>query len=314
MHVMIYGAGAVGLGLASFLLQSKTEVTLVGREDTVRALRREGLHRTGFFGEFHAEPSAFYSFTRLQDLPRSDCGYILVCTKSQDTIEAAMDIAAWPWIKNFQGPIVLCQNGWGNAEPFAQRFPREQIASARVITGFRRPVKNQVDVTVHAEAMHLGSLYGEDPLILEPLAEAINAGGLPCITTPDIGKDLWAKMLYNCALNGLGAVLGVSYGKLGESEHTRGIMNGIVEEVFKVMIPSGHSTHWECPELYLAAFYEKLLPATYQHESSMLQDIQAGKPTEVDAMNGIVVRQARALGIEVPCNELVYRMVKYLEG
>ncbi len=314
MHVMIYGAGAVGLGLASFLLQAKAEVTLVAREDTVRLLRSEGLRRTGIFGEFRAAPADFYCLTRLNDLPRSDCRYILVCTKSQDTVQAAEEIAAWPWIRKFDGHIVLCQNGWGNAEPFAQRFPREQVASARVITGFRRPRENQVDITVHADAMHLGSLYGLDPKILEPLAQAIEQGGLPCKITRHIGKDLWAKMLYNCALNGLGAILGVPYGKLGDSEHTRRIMNGIVEEVFRVMKPSGYETHWERPEQYLAAFYENLLPATYEHESSMLQDLRARKRTEVDALNGIVVRQARALGIEVPFNEMVYRMVKYLEG
>ncbi len=67
-----------------------------------------------------------------------------------------------PSLKNAPTPIVLCQNGWGNAEIFAEHFPKERIKSGRVITGFRRPHKHQVDITVHADPIHLGSLFDNE--------------------------------------------------------------------------------------------------------------------------------------------------------
>ena len=89
MKVLIYGAGSVGLGLASCLIKSGEEVALIGREETVQALRQEGLWRTGIFGNYKAAAEDFICFTYLQDLPNEDYDYVLVCTKTFDTEIAA---------------------------------------------------------------------------------------------------------------------------------------------------------------------------------------------------------------------------------
>jgi 2-dehydropantoate 2-reductase len=86
-------------------------------------------------------------------------------------------------------------------------------------------------------------------------------------------------MLYNCPLNALGALLKIPYGLLGEKESTREIMVAIVNEVFSVMRAIGYETHWINTHVFLEEFYVKLLPSTYEHESSMLQDLRAGKVT-----------------------------------
>ncbi len=192
MNILLCGAGAVGLGLASCLLKAGERVDLIGREATVTALQQNGLQRTGLFGDFTAAPDSFGVYASLSDLPETDYDYLLVCTKSFDTRTSAEQIAAIPFLKNASTPIVLCQNGWGNAEIFAEHFPKERIQSGRVITGFRRPQKHQVDITVHADAIHLGSLFDDDVSGLEPLSAAIDGGGIPCAVTPTISKDLWA--------------------------------------------------------------------------------------------------------------------------
>ena len=148
---------------------------------------------------------------------------------------------------------------------------------------------------------------------LEPLAKALVEGGLPSAVTPYIARDLWAKMLYNCPLNALGALLEVSYGLLGEKESTRKIMEGIVYEVFAVMRAMGHETHWKNAQDYLDEFYGKLLPSTYEHESSMLQDLRAGKVTEIEGINGVVVREGENRSIAVPYNILVSNFVRFLQ-
>ena len=120
-------------------------------------------------------------------------------------------------------------------------------------------------------------------------------------------------MLYNCPLNALGALLEVPYGLLGEKESTREIMKGIVDEVFAVMCAMGYETHWKSAQEYLKEFYETLLPSTYEHESSMLQDLKSGKVTEIEAINGVVVNEGTNRNIAVPYNILVSNLVRFLQ-
>jgi 2-dehydropantoate 2-reductase len=277
-------------------------------------LRRRGLKRTGIFGDYHSAPETFGAWTSLAELPPGQYDHVLVCIRSPDSAAAAEDISNHPSLLGRDTRIVLCQNGWGNAEVFADRFPKERIYNARVITGFSRPEKNEVVITVHADAIHVGSLFGCDASGLRPLCEAIAKGGIACQVTDSIGKDLWAKMLYNCALNPLGAILNVPYGQLGEHESTRLVMRGIVTEAFDVMQAAGYQTHWSGADGFLEAFHEKMLPLTAAHESSTLQDILAGKTTEVEALNGAVIKLAGRLNIKVPYNLAVYHMVKFIEA
>jgi len=141
----------------------------------------------------------------------------------------------------------------------------------------------------------------------------IREGGIPCETTDSIEKDLWAKMLYNCALNPLGAILNVPYGVLAEYEFTRTIMCGIVEEIFAVMDAAGYQSHWRRASDFLDVFYGKLVPATAEHRSSTLQDIVAKKKTEMDALNGAVISLAGKYEVSVPYNLVVCNMVRFAE-
>ncbi|HII07078.1 MAG TPA: 2-dehydropantoate 2-reductase, partial [Methanotrichaceae archaeon] len=269
MKALIYGGGAVGLGIASCLIRSGEKVDIIAREGTVSALRKDGLVRTGIFGSFEFGPDKFGSYASLNDVPQNkssrDCScdcdydYVLVCTKSNGSERAAFELSLRPEILGNRGKIVLFQNGWGNTEIFNDHFPKDKIYNARVITGFQRPQKNVVDVTVHADSIHLGSLFGSDLNPMRPLAEAISKGGIPTEVVEDVGKDLWAKMLYNCALNPLGAIFSVPYGILGQWPHSREIMEAVIKEIFSVMEATGHRTHWLTPEEYTAVFYEKLL-------------------------------------------------------
>ncbi len=313
MRILNYGAGAVGLGIDSCLLKAGQAVDIIARPDTVSFLRSHGLFRTGLFGDFHAAPHTFSCHTSLNELVSQPYDFILVSTKSFDSSNAAQDIARHSSIFNKKTKIVLCQNGWGNAEIFASHFPKKQIYNARIITGFCRPKPNEATITVHADSICIGSLFHSDLKVLEPLCQSITQGGIPCVISPDIAKDLWAKMLYNCALNPLGTILDVPYGVLGEYKYSRLLMEEIIEEVIEVMKAAGFKTHWPSAQDYLKIFYSDQLPSTAQHRSSTLQDIQARKPTEINALNGMVVQLARQFKIKTPVNQSVYYMVKFLE-
>jgi len=314
MKVLIYGAGSVGLGVGSCLIKSGAHVCLIARSGTVEALRRGGLLRTGIFGRFFHEPGSFSVFQSLGEVQNQTFDFILVCTKSFDSAVSAEDLSGYPEIFTDDTKIVLCQNGWGNAEKFAAFFPKQRVYSARVITGFERHKPNEVEITVHADAIHIGSLFGCDISCMKPLAAAIAEEGIPCAVVSDIEKDLWAKMLYNCALNPLGAILEVSYSGLAENPHSRELMNHIVAEAFAVMSAAGFKTHWPSAQDFLKVFYEKIVPDTARHKSSTLQDIAAGKKTEIDALTGEVLILATKYKIEVPYNRTIYEIIKFIEN
>lgn len=310
MKILNYGGGAVGLGLDSCLIKSGTQVDIVARPPTAAALKKRGLTRRGIFGPFKAGPKSFGVYTSLNKLPKGAYDFILVTVKSFDSRTAAKDLARYPRLFNEETKIVLCQNGWGNAEIFTKYFPKSKIYNARIITGFIRPKPNEVTVTVHADSVLMGSLFNGNVKVLKTLCHAVAKGGLPCTISQKIEKDLWAKMLYNCALNPLGAIFNVPYGILGEHANTRSMMNEIIHEVFVVMKKAGYTTHWASPENYLKVFYSKQLPATYRHNSSTLQDIRAGKKTEIDSLNGVIVKLAQRFKTPAPVNRAVYQIVK----
>ncbi len=314
MKTLIYGGGSVGLGLASCLLKSNVHVDILARENTVAALQKDGLSRIGIFGDFHTEPSQFGSFSSLEQIKEQVYDYILVCTKSFDSLKAAKDLNIHKSIFNEKTKIILVQNGWGNAEKFLEYFNKNVIYTARVITGFQRTKPNEVKITVHADSIHIGSLFGADLSAMMNLSKVINDGDIPCEVVHDVMKDIWAKMLYNCALNPLGAILNVPYGKLAELEYSRSIMNHIIGEVFCVMEKAGYHTHWQNAADFQTVFYGRLVPDTAEHKSSTLQDIAARKPTEIEALNGAVIELAKRFEINTPYNIVVYNMIKFIES
>ncbi len=303
----------MGLGLASFLLEAGVSVELIARRDTVEALGRHGLERSGVFGTGHVAPERLMAATRLEDSQGGPFDYVVVATKSYDSEAAARALAGHRERLGRNARLVLCQNGWGNAEHFVARFPEERVFHARVITGFARPEPHHVRVTVHAEPLRIGSLYRASPAAVAPLCEALARGGLPAETSDDVAADLWAKLLYNGALNPLSALFEVPYGRLAESDHTRELMRQVVEEIFAVMRAAGHATHWPTAEAYLEHFHRVLVPPTAAHESSMLQDLRAGRRCEVDAITGAVVELGERCGVPTPTHRTLLSLLRFLE-
>lgn len=123
-----------------------------------------------------------------------------------------------------------------------------------------------------------------------------------------------SKIFYNGALNPLGALLGVHYGALPEHAESRALMDAVIAEAFAVARADGVTLPWADPATYLEEFYGRLVPATYHHRASMLQDLERGRRTEVDAINGEVSRRGRRYGIATPVNDALTRLVRVAES
>jgi len=277
------------------------------------ALRAHGVERTGLFGAALAPPDSLEAGVGADSLRGRELDWILVCSKTPASSEIASALeGVW---SDITGPrrVVVCHNGWGSAARFAARLPERQLYSARVITGFQRRAPHRVEITAHAEPIRIGSLYAADLSPLDALCEAITRGGVPCESSDDIESELWSKMLYNCSLNPLGALIGVAYGELAKHRETRAILEATIREIFALLAASARQTRWRDAGAYLDVFWDELLPPTAAHESSMLQDLRAGRQTEVGALNGAVVELARELGLDVPVNRALLQLIRARE-
>lgn len=311
MRLLIYGAGALGQAIGCMLAAQGHEVHLLLRERFKKVIEQNGLSVSGIFGEYHVRGEQLGLHKELADIDGSDLEYVLLTTKAYDTASSVEDIAT---LKNFTGMVVSMQNGCGNVEQVEQAIGPERTLGSRVITGFEIECPGTVRITVSADDVHIGaSQKGPIPTAAIELAAAIDQAGLPCSCVEDIHKDLFAKLLYNCALNPLGAVLGVHYGALSEHEESRAIINRVIEETFAVIKAMGKETLWGDAQEYQKVFYDRLVPMTYDHRPSMLQDIEQHKPTEVEALVGYVASKGEQHGIATPTCATLAGLVRFKE-
>jgi 2-dehydropantoate 2-reductase len=311
MHFLIYGAGALGQALGCMLAADGHHVDLVLRERFLDIIEEKGLRVSGIFGDYHVQADRIGLLTGITDADGSRYDYILMTTKSYDTGSAVADIAT---LKNCNCPVASMQNGCGNVEQLVHHLGDKRSLGARIITGFEITQPASVRITVSADDIHIGgSQAGHISKAIEILASAIARAGLPCVAVEDIHQSLFAKLLYNCALNPLGAILGVNYGKLSESGETRAIMNNVIDETFQVIRAIGGTLPWESGDQFRKLFYDELIPATYNHRPSMLQDLENNKPTEVEALVGYVSARGKEKGVATPCCSQLASLIRYRE-
>ena len=284
------------------------DITLLGRVPHLEAIDKCGLRIDGIWGEHRASGFEVASNTRLL---RGYFDAVLICVKSYDTAAMAASIA--PFVAP-DGLVVSLQNGLGNVEAIQEKIDPQRILAARVIFGATITAPGAVRVTVYAEPVLVGAWESKAPTHLCDAARAwageFNRSGIVAEYCAEIRAALWGKVFYNAALNPLGALLGVHYGALGENADSRVIMDTVINEAFAVACAEGVNLPWASADAYRALFYEKLVPATFHHRSSMLQDLERGRRTEVDAINGQIWSRGSKHGIPTPANELLSRLMQ----
>ena len=312
MNILVIGAGSVGIGLAASVASQGADVSIYARGKTAKTIKENGIQRTGIFTHYEIEDIPVYE--DYGKIPRHEFDYVFIASKTTANKDIAQNLSKNRDVLKDTGKIIIFQNGFGNDEEYLKHFTKKQVFSARVITGFTRPERHVSEVTVYTEPILLGSLQGENPEILQEVADLITSSGIRCETTHEVDKYLWAKMLYNCTLNPLGAILDKTYGELTENPYTIEIMDNIIDEIFNVIKATPYETLWESAEEYKTIFYSKLVPDTYNHYSSTHQDIQKHIKTEIDSLNGKVIQLGEANNVSVNTNKFIYNMIKAIES
>ncbi|MET0503200.1 MAG: ketopantoate reductase family protein [Candidatus Binatia bacterium] len=305
-RILVAGCGAIGSVFGCLLREAGHDVALLGRENHLKAIHTCGLRLNGIWGDHYAD--GFTLATKISDLS-GIYDLVLISVKSYDTESIARDVAAFI---NDDGLVASLQNGLGNIETLAKIFGAERSLGANVLVGATIPEPGRATVTVQAAPVIIGPLEVSDCVMMERIhywIRAFKQAHIPCAATVQILSYLWAKIFYNAPLNALGALLQVPYGVLGDQPELRRIMDRVVDEAFLVAASKGVEILWKTVDEYRELFYSHLIPSTYNHQSSMLQDLQRGRLTEIDAINGQIWRYGRELGILTPFNETLTRLI-----
>jgi 2-dehydropantoate 2-reductase len=302
--ILVAGCGAVGSVFACLLAEAGHRVDALVRGAQREALAGGPARVEGIWGRHSAR------LARVSDLAgdlAESYDAVLVTTKSFAT-EAML--ACLRGRLTDVGVAISLQNGLGNVERLAGALPARRVLAGRVIFGARIDEPGLVEVTVEAEPVLVGVPGGGASDDAAFWAGLFDAAGINCRASEDIDAALWAKVFYNAALNPMGALLGRSYGELAADPLLRRVMGDIVGEAFAVARAEGVGLPWKDAAAYLEHFDRNLVPPTARHRSSMLQDLERGRPTEIDAICGEVCRRAEAHGLDAPTHRMLHALVE----
>jgi len=302
MKISVIGSGAMGSLFGGKLAIAGENVVLYDvYRDHIDTVNKEGLSiedaETGKITVVHPQASSDPESVKNSDV-------LLIFVKSTNTESVANQF------KSFAAPhtiVLTLQNGLGNDAILVKHFGIERTAIGVTSQGatFLGPGKIR-----HAGKgpTHITMADGNKTK-LQDLAAALGRAGFETYISDEVTSLVWSKLIINVGINALTALLNVKNGQLLEYEDIKQVMADLVKEALIVVKKKGIQLIYDDP---LAQVYE-VARKTASNSSSMLQDFQKNRPTEIDFINGAVVNEAQKLGISVPVNETVTRIVRTLD-
>ncbi|HEY6815732.1 MAG TPA: 2-dehydropantoate 2-reductase [Croceibacterium sp.] len=302
MKVLILGAGAMGCLYGAALHRAGAEVAFVDvNRRHVDAINARGLElKTRAGTELLPIPA------RLPEQIDAPVDLVVVFTKTFHTDAALTGIAAAIGPRTW---LLSLQNGLGNDRRLAAHASEDRIlvGSSSLPSDLVGPGK----VRSHGEGgSKLYPAFGGDPAFAGEICELLTRGGLPATLEPQIHGAIWSKAIFNAAMNPLCALTRRTPGFLHSHEESRALIRALVDEGVAVADASGIAI----PAQPIHDLTHVSMTDHADHEASMLQDVKAGRRTEVDAINGAIVEAARTAGVAAPLTETLWRLVKLEEA
>ncbi len=301
MKIGIVGPGAIGCLFGAMLSRGGHEVWLIDRHaERARLLGRRGIWVSGVTGEFNARVQATASPNNV-----GEARLVMIAVKSYDTREAAQ--AAAPLVGGDTAVLTL-QNGLGNVEVL-----QEVLGEGRVIGG----VTSQAATLIAPGQVHhagqgatvIGEPSGELTDRLADVVEAFASAGVHVSLTTNLEADVWSKLAVNAGINAVATLAQVRNGGILESRHLRELLCAAVAEASAVAEAKGITLARED----MAAYGQEVCQRTANNVNSMLQDVHRKRRTEIDAINGAVMREAEAVGVPAPTNRVLTALIRGIE-
>jgi 2-dehydropantoate 2-reductase len=298
--IAVVGAGAVGGYFGAMLARAGAPVIFIGRPAFVDAVKQNGLFLDTVHFQEHVKVQASVNLATARGAE-----IVLFCVKTTDTAETARALAG---VLSKDAAIVSMQNGVDNAE---------QIAAASGLKALPAAVYVAASVPAPGTVKHVGRgdlVLGPQNEITQRVAAVFNRANVPCRISENLAGELWTKLVWNCALNALSALGKVTYGEILASADAKELLETTVYEVLAVAKASGiQPAGLEDPKAALAGAY-KVAESMAATRSSTSQDMMRGKKTEIESLNGFIVRRARELNIAVPVNHALFTLVKLAQS
>jgi 2-dehydropantoate 2-reductase len=300
-RIVVLGAGAVGCFFGGVLARAGKDVLLIARDNHVQAIKKNGLFMECQTFQEHVTIEAS---SRIEDIASADL--ILCCVKSPDTERAIREIKAL--IKS-DTLILSLQNGVDNAERISQVVPNKVISAVVYVAagmGGDGHVKHfgrgELIIGVANQAESISSE-------LQEICEIFLSANIPCAVSNNIQRELWLKFLVNCSYNGISAIGQITYGEMAQQENTWQLINDLTTEFLLV----AHHENIDISEDEAQRVNEQIAKTMAGQRSSTAQDLLRHKPTEIDYLNGLIVRKAKEHGLKVPNHQAIYTLVKMIE-
>lgn len=303
MRITILGAGAMGSLFGGLLAEHGHDVELLDVNPThIEQVRRHGLTVET---DGHGSRVVRLPISR-PEAAASRPDWLILFTKTLHT-QGAME--AVRHVLHDQVLVLTLQNGLGNAERVARFLPMSRIAVG--VTTVPADMTGPGHVHSHGGGKNRMMMAdGRSTEALQMLVDALTQAGLPSALDPTVQGAIWQKAAFNAALNTVCAVTCATVGQVGRQPQARELAHDIATEVLNVARANG----LEVDAKGLHETLDHALDHHLQHKPSMLQDLLAGRPTEVDAINGEVLRVARWLGIEAPRTQALDALTRLREA
>jgi len=302
MKIAIVGPGAMGCLFAAFLAKSKEELWLLGKDkERAAKISQQGIQVEGVSGNWQACVKAT---AEAKEIGQADL--IIICVKAYDTKEA---ITRAKSLIGENTQVLTLQNGIGNIEIISEVVGSEKVIGGVTNLGATLLDTGKVRHAGKGETV-IGRIDGKIPVGMRSIREIFNQAGLETRISRDIKGLLWSKLIINVGINALTAITGLNNGRLVEFEGTRKILREAVTEATRIAKRKRIKLIYDDP----LAKVEAVCEATATNVSSMLQDVLKKKRTEIDFINGVIVRQAQELDIPTPVNSVLLNLVKTIES
>jgi 2-dehydropantoate 2-reductase len=302
MKIAVMGAGAMGSLFGGLLADAGEDVTLIDVwKEHVDAINARGLRIMGISGDRTIEVNSTTDPGKVGPVD-----LVIIFVKSYDTAEAARD--ALPMASD--GTVFLSlQNGLGNIDKIAEAAGRHRIIRGVTAQGSTMMGPGEIYHAGQGPTV-IGELYEASTERVERIAKAFNHAGIHTEISSNIMGALWSKVLVNVGINPLTALTGLRNGELLDHPEIRRVMKRAVEEATMVAQSLGIEMEFYNP---VEKVYE-VAEATAANRSSMLQDVERGRKTEIDTLNGAIAELGGRIGVDTPVNDTLVAAVKGLES
>jgi len=302
MKIVIVGPGAMGCLFAAFLAKSKEEVWLLDKDkENAARINEIGISVEGVSGAWQTKPKVT---ANVQDIGKADL--IIICVKSFHTKQAIEQVK--PLLQE-NTKIMTLQNGIGNIEIIAELAGEDRVIGGITNEGATLIETGKIRHAGHGETL-IGTPDGKTPVEIRSIREVFNKVGLQTRMSRDIKGLVWSKLIINVGINALTAITRLPNGELTKFEGTKRILRDAVTEATRIAKRKRIKLVYDDP----LAKVEAVCEGTSENISSMLQDVLRNKRTEIDFINGVIVRLGQELGIAVPTNKLLVDLIKTIES